>query len=80
MSKGWEFYWENCRYFVGAPDPATARTYLRRYHLRVAQHARCPTELAAYVVEGLQLQDGTVRTSKADNDKPWARKSARDAV
>jgi hypothetical protein len=61
MAKGWEFHWEGLRYCVGAPDAPTARKYLRKEHLHVAQRARVPNELPYIVALGLQLKDGTIR-------------------
>ena len=61
MSKGWEFYWEGQRYYVGAPDAPTARKYLHSDHSQVAEAAGSPRQLTNIVALGLQLKEGTVR-------------------
>jgi hypothetical protein len=61
MTKGWEFYWQGQRYYVGASDAPSARRYLSIEHLHVAERARSPRELANVTTFGLQLEDGIIR-------------------
>jgi hypothetical protein len=61
VSKGWEFYWEGKRYYVGAPDAPTARKYLHIDHSRAAEGAGSPRELTNIIALGLQLEEGTIR-------------------
>jgi hypothetical protein len=63
VGKGWEFFWLNKRYCVGAPDAPTARKFLREQYPDVAQHARTPNELGHIVVLGLELQTGVIRVN-----------------
>lgn len=66
VAKGWVFYWEDQYYYVGAADAPTARKYLRKQHLRAAQHARYPQQVADVLVAGMQLNEGTIRVSRAN--------------
>jgi len=62
VSKGWEFYWEGQRYYVGASNEPTARKYLQPDHSRVAEGAGSPRELTNIIAVGLQLEEGTIRS------------------
>ena len=60
MVKGWEFREAACRYFVGAPDAATAKHYLGRIFPEVggAEPAEITSQL---VLAYAELGNGTVR-------------------
>jgi hypothetical protein len=61
MVKGWEFREASCRYFVGAPDAATAKHYLGRIFPEVESAAE-PAEITSQLVLAYaELGNGTVR-------------------
>jgi hypothetical protein len=60
MMKGWEFREAACRYFVGAPDAATAKHYLGRIFPEVESAE--PAEITSQLVLAYaELGNGTVR-------------------
>jgi hypothetical protein len=60
MVKGWEFREAACRYFVGAPDAATAKHYLGRVFPDVGGTE--PAEITSQLVLAYaELGNGTVR-------------------
>jgi len=61
MVRGWEFRWQTYHYYVGAPDPATAREYLRKRHPVFAENAPAPKKMPQKHVQSLKLMDGSVR-------------------
>jgi hypothetical protein len=67
MPKGWEFRWLTYHYYVGAPDAAMVRVYLKDKHPDIAENAPVPMELNEGIRQKLQLVDGTVKSAGDGN-------------
>jgi hypothetical protein len=69
MIKGWEFRWEARRFFVGAPDAATAKQYLAPHCADTA--STDPAQVPRGILAFLELGNGTVRVAPG-----WRRASS----